>query len=244
MHIILKILLESILPVLLLLPLIMIFTKDENQIKTIGFFLFIFICYQLILKIPIEYKELQFINGKRNWTGKLIGIFFGSVTYLLIYKKLQPFTFLRIKQDPNKLAKTILICSILIFTAFFSCFDSAKEFDTEILIFQLTMPGLDEEIMFRGILLALLLTCLKDKIKIGKRTFGNPCILIIGLLFGLVHGCSVSNKLELNFEFYPFIWTFIFGYIWSWVTVESKSILLPILSHNLTNFIQNLVRMV
>jgi len=49
----------------------------------------------------------------------------------------------------------------MVCTSFFSYFDSAKEFDWETLIFQLTMPGFDEEIIFRAILLGLLLTSLK-----------------------------------------------------------------------------------
>ncbi|KIC04072.1 hypothetical protein OA88_01125 [Flavobacterium sp. JRM] len=241
---ILKIFLESIIPVLLVLPLMIIFIRDKNLLKTIGLFLLIFTCYQIILKVPIEYKVFQIINGKRNWTGKLLGISFGLLTYLLLYQKLKPFIFLRFKQEPKTLLKTILASSIMICIAFFSYFDSAKDFDIEILMFQLTMPGFDEEIMFRGILLGLLLTCLQDKIRMRERSFGNPSILIIGVLFGLVHGFSITNSFQLKFEFYPFIWTFVSGYIWSWVTVESKSILLPIISHNVTNFTQNLIRMI
>ncbi|RKR09327.1 hypothetical protein C8C83_0951 [Flavobacterium sp. 90] len=241
---ILKILLESAVPVLILLPITFIFAKDKNQIKTIGLFVLIFICYQILLKIPLEYKEFQIISGKRNWTGKLFGISFGLLTYLLLYHKLKPFNFLRFKQDKKALLKTILVSSILICTAFFSYFDTRIDFNIEILAFQLTMPGIDEEIMFRGILLALLLICLQDKIRIKEKTFGNPGILIIGILFGLVHGFSITDGLEWKFEFYPFIWTSVSGYILSWITVETKSILLPILSHNMINFIQTLMKMI
>jgi membrane protease YdiL (CAAX protease family) len=161
-----------------------------------------------------------------------------------LYQKLKPFNFLSFKQSKKALLKTILVSSILICIAFFSYFDTRIDFDIEILAFQLTMPGIDEEIMFRGILLALLLTCLQDKIRIKEKVFGNPSILIIGILFGLVHGFSVTDGLELRFEFYPFIWTSISGYVLSWITVESKSILLPILSHNMINFIQTLMKMI
>lgn len=241
---ILKIFLESALPVLLLLPLIFIFAKDKNQIKTIVLFVLIFICYQILLKIPLEYKAFQIINGKRNWTGKLFGISFGLFTYLILYQKLKPFNFLRFKQDKKALLKTILVSSILICTAFLSYFDNRTDFDIEVLAFQLTMPGIDEEIMFRGILLALLLTCLQEKIRISEKTFGNPSVLIIGILFGLVHGFSVTDGLEFRFDFYPFIWTSVSGYVLSWITVESKSILLPIVSHNMINFIQTLMKMI
>jgi len=231
-------------PVLLLLPLILIFIKDRNHVKTISLFILIFTCYQIILKIPLEYNEFDIINGKQNWTGKLLGIFFGLLTYSLLYRRLEPFNFLRFKQEPKALLKTVLASSIMICTGFFSYFDSPRNFDIEILAFQLTMPGFDEEIMFRGILLALLLTCLQDKIKIVEKTLGNPSIFIIAVLFGLAHGFSVTNSLEFRFEFYPFICTFVSGYVLSWITVESKSILFPVLSHNIVNFIQTLMRMI
>jgi membrane protease YdiL (CAAX protease family) len=115
--------------------------------------------------------------------------------------------------------------------------------DRETLLFQLTMPGLDEEIMFRAILLGLLLTCLKENIKIGQFNFGSPSILIIGLLFGLLHGLTLTDNFSFKFDYLYFLSTFIFGYIWSWITLKSKSILQPLVSHNVSNFIGHLIQM-
>ena len=57
-----------------------------------------------------------------------------------------------------------------------------SEFDIETLLFQLTIPGIDEEIMYRGVLLGLLMSCIKD-----KRFFRNYIgILIIAILFGFI----------------------------------------------------------
>lgn len=170
------------------------------------------------------------------------GIFLGLFTYIMLRDKLKPFNFLRFRQNPKDLLKTLIVVFIMTCISFFSYFDSAREFDCETLLFQLTMPGFDEEILFRAILLGLLLTCLNDKIKIGKLTLGNPSVLITGLLFGLVHGLHFNNNFE--FEFYPFFVSSIYGYVWGWVTIKSKSILLPIVSHNLTNFLNSILRMI
>ncbi|WP_166921512.1 CPBP family intramembrane glutamic endopeptidase [Flavobacterium poyangense] len=233
---------ESVLPVLVVLPLMLLFLKDKSQVKTIVLFAVIFILYQLILKAPKEFVSLQVIKGQWNWTGKLLGIIFGFILYSILKDKLKPFDFLQFKQNPKTFFKTMLLAFLMVCTSFFSYFDSVKEFNWETLLYQLSMPGLDEELMFRAILLGLLLTCLRDKIKMGKWTLGNPSILIIGILFGLVHALHFKNNIK--FESYIFFCTFLSGYIWSWVTVESKSILLPVISHNLTNFMQNLIRMV
>jgi membrane protease YdiL (CAAX protease family) len=233
---------ESVLPVLFILPLMLLLLKDKSQVKTIVLFTVIFILYQLILKAPKEFVALQVIKGQWNWTGKLLGILFGLLIYTVLKNKLKPFDFLRFKQDSKAFSKTIWAAVLMVCTSFFSYFDSPKELDWETLFYQLSMPGLDEEIMFRAILLGLLLISLKDKIKIGKWSLGNPGVLIIGILFGLVHALHFKSTIE--FEIYVFICTFLSGYIWSWITVESKSILLPVISHNLTNFLQNLLRMV
>ena len=237
-----KIILASIVPLLPLLPLTIFLIKDDRQIKTIGTFSLIFFSYQMILKLPIEFKELQIIQGKWNWTGKLFGILFGISSYLLLKYKLEPFTFLKLRQKAKSLKTTLLLTTIITCISLFAYFDTSKPFDIETLLFQLTMPGFDEEIMFRGVLLGLLLTCFKDKIIIGGKNFGNPSVLFIGLLFGLAHGLVVTDNLSIKLELYPFVWTSIVGYIWSWITVESKSILQPVLSHNLSNFITNIIK--
>ena len=115
--------------------------------------------------------------------------------------------------------------------------------DRETLLYQLTMPGLDEEILFRAVLLGLLLTCLKENIKIGQFNLGSPSVLIIGLLFGLLHGLTLTNEFSLKFNSSYFLSTFVFGYVWSWITLKSESILQPVISHNVSNFMMYLIRM-
>ncbi|WP_409014428.1 type II CAAX prenyl endopeptidase Rce1 family protein [Algoriphagus sp. 4150] len=45
------------------------------------------------------------------------------------------------------------------------------------------------------------------------------------------------------FKFQPFFWSFLYGLIWGWITIKSGSILLALISHNLSNGIGNLIRM-
>lgn len=233
---------ESVLPLLFVLPLTILFIKDKSQINTIALFSVIFIVHEIILHLPKEFIELQLIKGKWNWTGKLAGIIFGIFTYIILRDKLKSFDFLQFRQNPKTFFKTLVVALIMVCTSFFSYFDSVKEFDWETLIFQLTMPGFDEEIIFRAILLGLLLTSLNDNIKIGRWTLGNPSILIVNLLFGLVHGIHFKNN--FGFEPYPFFASSLYGYVWGWITIKSRSILLPVISHNLTNFLNKVLIMI
>lgn len=220
------------------------FTKNRSCIKTLILVSIIFVVYQIVLKLPLEISDLSLVKSKWNWSGKFYSVVFGGLVYLLLRIKIKPFDFIRFKQNNKLLKKTILWSTVPLAIAMFSYFDTSKAFDFETLVFQVTMPGIDEELMFRAILLGLLLKSFKDKFTIFKINLGNPSVLFVALLFGLVHGIHVSNNLKVGFEFVSFSGSFTFGYIWGWVTLMSRSILQAVVSHNLTNFIMSLLRMV
>jgi predicted Abi (CAAX) family protease len=238
-----RIFIEGLLPILLTTPVMIIFIKDKSYFKTLGLILIIYISHQVIGRFPMQYTQLQITSGRWNWTGKLLGIVFDALVYIAMRKKMSPYDFIKIGQAQQYFQKTMIATVLITCTAFFSYFDSSLTMDRETLLYQLTMPGLDEEIMFRAILLGLLLTCLKENIKIGQFNFGSPSILIIGLLFGLLHGLTLTDNFSFKFDYLYFLSTFIFGYIWSWITVKSKSILQPVISHSLFNFVAYLIRM-
>lgn len=116
---------------------------------------------------------------------------------------------------------------------------NTKEFNLEILLFQITMPGFDEEIMFRGVLLGLMCSCLRN----DGPTWRNPANLIASILFGLVHALNVDRG-SVSFSVSSFIWTGMIGYGLGYMTLKTRSILLAIVAHNLCNFLQNLVAMI
>jgi hypothetical protein len=117
---------------------------------------------------------------------------------------------------------------------------SKSKFDFETLAFQLTLPAIDEEIMFRGILLGLLMSSLKSRIPI----FGNPSVLLTALLFALVHALTFTNNYYLNFNIPNFIEIAIVGYVFGWITIKSRSIVLAIFSHSCIDFFGKLVTMI
>lgn len=114
-----------------------------------------------------------------------------------------------------------------------------KDFNLETLLFQITLPGFDEEIMFRGVLLGLMCSCLRNDVPIWR----NPAILITSVLFGLVHALTVNDG-PISFSISSFIWTGMIGYGLGYMTLKTRSILLAIVAHNLCNFLQNLVAMI
>ncbi|BAV07056.1 CPBP family intramembrane glutamic endopeptidase [Filimonas lacunae] len=114
------------------------------------------------------------------------------------------------------------------------------KWDRETLLFQLLLPGIDEEMMFRGVLLGLLLTALKERIAL----IGSPAIGITAVLFGCSHAVTVGAHYSIHFDPFYFLQTALAGYVWGWITFKSRSILLAIVSHNLCNFFGTLATMI
>jgi membrane protease YdiL (CAAX protease family) len=103
------------------------------------------------------------------------------------------------------------------------------------LIYCVTMNGIDEELFFRGLLQGLLSTELTSFITLGSFNLMYSTI-VISVLFVLIHLEDVTNKDETIGEFflhlpYRTILAFAFG-----ITFQlTGSLLAPIIMHNISN---------
>jgi hypothetical protein len=113
-----RIFIEGLLPILLTMPFMIIFIKDKSHFKTCGLFMIIFIFHQVIVRLPMQYTQLQITNGQWNWTGKFFGVIFGVLVYIVIRKKISPYDFIKIEQRQQYFQRTI-IATILITCLFF-----------------------------------------------------------------------------------------------------------------------------
>lgn len=132
----------------------------------------------------------------------------------------------------------------MIVISIFTLFSADKtKFNIETLAFQISLPALDEELSYRGIMIGLLVPQLKNYFCIGKLKLGNPAMWITGILFGLVHGFNLTVDWQLQMDFFSFGYTFAIGMIWAWMVLKSGSILIPIISHSSNNFLATLIPM-
>lgn len=236
-----RVILEHLVHFIFVLPIILFMMKDRKManLKVLLAFSIFFILNSALLYLPIEYKELKLIDGNWNWTGKVYAIL-GAIIFLLVYKtfELKDY-FLTIKQDKKYVRKGIIILSsILIIQLILDImYGGSKEWNIESILFQLTMPGINEEIAYRGIMLGLLVKILKPN------HFLHPAIVITAILFGMGHGLFLNKDFELVFNAGPFIGTMVLGMIWAWITMKTGSILLALLSHNLFNSSSLLISM-
>ena len=157
--------------------------------------------------------------------------------WCLIRKDINKNFFLTLKQNKSSVIQLLLVSLLIVLcSSLFTYLTYEKVIlDYDALAFQIILPGLDEEIAFRSIMIGLLLSSLRETSLSKRFIFFNPAILITSLLFGLAHGFPLTT-VQLKFDYFSFGYTFIFGIIYGWMVIKSRSILIPILTHNLNNF--------
>jgi uncharacterized protein len=234
--------LELLIHLAVVLPVLLWFMKARNRenYTRLALFAVLYIVNQLALGLPNYFPELDFVGGNWNWSGKIFGILVGVFSIILFKKYFTDNYFITLKQERSNVRVTVIAAAALtLFSLVLSYFMGGSDWDNETLLFELTMPSIDEELMFRGVLLALLLSTLKPRMGF----LGNPSVLITAVLFGFVHAFGLNKDYTLSFDPLFFLMTGLGGYVWGWVTWKSRSIVLAYLSHNFCNFFGTLVTM-
>lgn len=241
----LRVLTESIIWLVIVAPIILTYRKRDTTSRRLLVLFFVFyLVNHILLHLPRYYDELDFVGGRWNWTGKLLSIAGSTLFYLLFRKYFRENDFVTVRQKEGSLRTVSLVTlGMLLVWSIGFFFGKTVAFNIETLAFQLTMPGFDEEFAYRGIALGLLVSALSDQITIGKWNIGNPAVWITATLFGLAHGVHLTKDWHAQVDWNILWGTFLFGWILAWMTLKSRSILIPIVLHNLSNTIGYLIMM-
>ena len=234
-------LLEPILHLVVILPLLLIFMKErtkENYLRVLSIVGCYFI-YYFALTLQYHFDCFNIIDGSWNWDGKIYGIVCGIAIYFIFRRQLSNNNFFTLKQDKVGLKSALKVAIAILSIAILGGVVNDREFNIETLLFQISMPGIDEEIMYRGVLLGLMCSALRA----GGAAWRNPAIIINAVLFGLVHSLSLGDG-ALQFNSVNFMWTGLLGYGFGYITIKTRSILSPMVTHNLYNFTLNLLAMI
>lgn len=105
--------------------------------------------------------------------------------------------------------------------------------------FQLTMPGIEEELFYRGILLFALDRAFRGRVRLMGVDWGWGAVLSCAL-FGLTHAFGYSGD-GFSFDPVTMALTALPSVIAIWIRVRTGSLLLPVLLHNFGNSISFLV---
>jgi membrane protease YdiL (CAAX protease family) len=178
-------------------------------------------------------------DAELNWQGKLL-----ALALTLAIAALPAFGWRRVgltlAQEPGSLRSAlpvaILYCAF--FTALAVAFPDGPA-SREDIAFQLTMPGLEEEPFYRGILLFALYQAFAGRCRFLGVDWSWGALLSC-LLFGMTHAFGYSDG---QFSLDPMVMalTAIPSFIAVWMRLRTGSLLLPIAVHNFGNLISLLI---
>lgn len=173
-----------------------------------------------------------------NWLGKTM-----SLCGMLAVAALPAFGYrtagLTLKQDEGWRAAWITGGVFAALFLFLAVGDGSGPDDVETILFQWTMPGLDEEVFYRGVLLLAMNEAFRERWSI----FGAPISyggLLTSVLFGLAHALTFAEG-GFAFDYAAFLFTGVPSLLLLWMRERTGSVLLPILAHNCANGIGTLI---
>lgn len=178
--------------------------------------------------VPDYFEGMQW-----NWQGKVL-----ALVVTLAMASLLPFgranTGMVLRQIPASLKSSIPV--VVAYSSFFFALALAFPSDPaspETIAFQLTMPGLEEEAFYRGLLLAALDRAFCGRIRILGVDWGWGAVMSC-MAFGLAHALGYSNG---AFAFDPMVMalTAVPALLAVWLRYRTGSLLLPVALHNAGN---------
>ena len=180
-----------------------------------------------------------FPDASRNWQGKLLALALSlAIAALAIFGWRRVGLTLNHTEGSLKAAIPVLLLYCAFFVVMALIFPD-DGYSAEDIAFQLTLPGLEEEIFYRGILLFALYRAFTGRVRLLGVDWGWGAILSC-LLFGLTHALGFSDG---QFWFDPLYMalTAFPALIGVWLRLRTGSLFIPILMHNFGNVISMLI---
>ena len=212
--------------------------NKELSKRNVFHLVWIFLATQIIITfLNIRVFETQ----EYNWVGKGSALLFQIILVLLLGKAMNLSEWLT-GVKAFKFDKIVIICSLYFCLRLYLYIVSGEatwKIDIETLIFQATLPGIQEEFLFRGIILGLINQAfVNPTVKIFRVHVKLPSIIISSLLFSIVHSVTI---IDFNFTFnsFRFFQTVFESFLFTLLVAKYKSIIPSIFFHNLLNVMSN-----
>jgi membrane protease YdiL (CAAX protease family) len=180
-----------------------------------------------------------------NWSAKLYSIVFALLLLIPLKNIITPSEIgLRLRQNDKSIKFSLIFILIFFLVASSIGLLSGKtSLDRETLLFTAIMPGLNEELIYRGLLLGLLNKIFERKYRLFKTNFGWGAI-VTSLIFGILHGFQLGDNFQLQFDFFTIIISGIYGFIYALIKQRSGSLVFPVIAHSTVDFFNFFFRMI
>jgi membrane protease YdiL (CAAX protease family) len=238
----LKALAETGLNLLILAPLFFLARRSYRSSFYAGVLLYFALVY-LINNVLVSSLAIPLFEGQRfNWLGKgAATLFLVLCVYLLPGFRKEPFG-LTWRAQWEGTRPILAICAIyflLRIGLYYFSGEATAAIHLETTLFQATLPGIHEELLYRGVLMGLLSSVLiRPSFRFAGVDFGWPVILTT-LLFGLDHAVSISQSFDVNVNYFGLVRTGIDGFLFALLVQKTRSLFPAVVYHNLLNLIGN-----
>ncbi len=173
-----------------------------------------------------------------NWLGKFMS--FGGI---LTIAALPMFGWKRVgvtlRQKPGWPMALFALFALTAFYVSFALMANDGPDDPETMLYQWTMPGLDEELFYRGVLLLALNEAFRARANILGAPIGYGGILTC-VIFGLAHALGFGRD-GWSFEPIYFLITCVPSFLLLWMRERTGSLLMPVVAHNVANGVSTLI---
>lgn len=176
------------------------------------------------------------IGGRYNWEGKIVALGFLLAVGFMVFRDDRKEWGWSLEQDgPAPRAGLIAAACIAVATVLFMglYFPGTKSEPMADWMYQLTMPSLQEELFYRGLLLFMLMRAFPSRSKLLGVPMGWAAA-IVTVQFYLAHVLQVTPDWQVAVNWADFL-SLIMGGLWVYVRLATGSLLFPILLHSLSN---------
>ncbi len=217
---------------LLTAPLVVLalWSSEERVWAPAVLFLGLLAVDDLLTALPIAVDALSVVPGRWNWEGKVL-----SLALMIAFVALGPLTAteagLTLRHRAGSVRPALLATLALTAASFgIGMLFGGGMPDAETVAFQLTAPGLAEEIAYRGVFIALLHRVLPSAD--GARRWWP--VLVTAVAFGIWHGLGVRDG-DVSFDLLSASFPFIGGLAYGWLRERTGSVVFPVVAHSLGN---------
>lgn len=204
----------------------------------------VYAVHELALRYGQAIPTPGFLSGSQwNWMGKLASIAALLAMLPLLSATERRETGLSVRFKKGWLIRSLpaLIFLIAIPIAF-ARNATRQAWSTETLLFQATLPGIDEELAYRGLMLAVLNVAFLRPWKFCGTPIG-PAIFITSIMFGVAHGVTVGES-GLSINAFNLARTTFGGLLYGYIMESCGTLIAPIVAHNVSNTARYLFVMV
>jgi uncharacterized protein len=184
----------------------------------------------LVTGLASEFSVFSLPGADWNWTGKIFSLLLSAI--VIVALRLSPEAVgLTLRQNDKKIA----IAGVVFFVLWGTCLGllfKPGQADMETLAFQATMPGISEELVYRGICPAILLGLIRQR----GPVLGTPwaVILATSIVFGIWHGFGYSGG-NFTWDTMSALVPLVGSIIGGWLRFRTGSLLVPVLGHGVAN---------